>query len=167
MHASSPHQRSEATVTALDDELVDALMTASRALVAIAARSLDGVDDKVSLPQYRALVVLAGHGPQRVSDLAGTLEIHQSTTSRLCDRLADRDLVERRRSPESRREVFVALTEPGRTLVAEVTKRRRVELRRVALRVADPDRPAVAAAFHAFAEAAGELPDDAWRLGWA
>ena len=43
--------------------LTDALLTASRALVAVAARSLAAVDDDVTLPQYRALVVLAVAGP--------------------------------------------------------------------------------------------------------
>jgi hypothetical protein len=40
-------------------ELIDALLSASRAMVAIAARSLAGLDADVTLPQYRALVVLA------------------------------------------------------------------------------------------------------------
>ncbi|MFC7655431.1 hypothetical protein ACFQV8_01700 [Pseudonocardia benzenivorans] len=41
------------------DELVDAVMTASRVLVAVAARSLAAVDEDVTIAQYRALVVLA------------------------------------------------------------------------------------------------------------
>ena len=47
-----------------DDELVDTVLAASRALVAVAARSLAAAGDEVTLPQYRALVVLAAHGPQ-------------------------------------------------------------------------------------------------------
>ena len=47
-----------------DDSLTDALLTASRALVAVAARSLAAVDDDVTLPQYRALVVLASQRTQ-------------------------------------------------------------------------------------------------------
>ena len=46
------------------DELVDTVLAASRALVAVAARSLAAAGDDVTLPQYRALVVLAARGPQ-------------------------------------------------------------------------------------------------------
>jgi hypothetical protein len=47
-----------------DDELVDTVLAASRALVAVAARSLAAAGDEVTLPQYRALIVLAAAGPQ-------------------------------------------------------------------------------------------------------
>ncbi len=46
------------------DELVDTVLAASRALVAVAARSLAAAGDEVTLPQYRALVVRAAKGPQ-------------------------------------------------------------------------------------------------------
>ena len=53
-------------------------LVASRALVGVAARSLAGVDD-ITLPQFRALVVLTGGIPVTVGDLATTLDIHRST----------------------------------------------------------------------------------------
>lgn len=53
-----------------DDELVDTVLAASRALVAVAARSLAAAGDEVTLPQYRALVVLAAAGPQGMAELA-------------------------------------------------------------------------------------------------
>jgi len=52
------------------DELVDTVLAASRALVAVAARSLAAAGDEVTLPQYRALVVLAAQGPQGTAELA-------------------------------------------------------------------------------------------------
>ncbi len=45
------------------DELVDAVLGASRALVAVAARSLVNVAEDVTLAQYRVLVELAARGP--------------------------------------------------------------------------------------------------------
>ena len=54
---------------AADDELVDTVLAASRALVAVAARSLAAAGDEVTLPQYRALVVLAAQGPQGTAEL--------------------------------------------------------------------------------------------------
>ena len=69
------------------EEVVDAVLRASRVLVAVAVRSLAAVDHDVTLPQYRALVVLASRGPQRPSALAEALAVHPSTITRLCDRL--------------------------------------------------------------------------------
>ena len=54
-------------------EVVDAVLLASRVLVSVSARSLAGVDHDVTLPQYRALVVLASRGVQRPGDLADAL----------------------------------------------------------------------------------------------
>jgi hypothetical protein len=51
------------TIDATRDGLVDAVLGASRALVAVAARSLAGVDGDVTLAQYRVLVELAARGP--------------------------------------------------------------------------------------------------------
>ena len=47
---------------------------ASRALVAVAARSLATVADDVTLPQYRVLIELASRGPLRLADLARRAE---------------------------------------------------------------------------------------------
>jgi hypothetical protein len=46
---------------------------ASRALVAVAARLLAVAGDEVTLPQCRALVVLAARGPQGPAELARLL----------------------------------------------------------------------------------------------
>jgi len=48
-----------------DDVVVDAVLSASRTLVAVAERSLGAAAEETTLAQYRALVVLASRGPQR------------------------------------------------------------------------------------------------------
>ena len=78
----------------------------------------------ITLPQYRALVVLASRGEQNVGDLADALAIHPSTATRLCDRLAGKGLIERNTSIESRREVTVTIGQGGRVLLRSVTQRR-------------------------------------------
>ena len=70
-----------------DDAVVDAVLTASRTLVAVAEQSLGAAAEETTLAQYRALVVLASHGPQRLVDLAGALEVTPPTAGRMCDRL--------------------------------------------------------------------------------
>src|SRR4051794_26602827 len=118
-----------------DEALVDAALRASRVLVGVAARSLAVLDDDVTLAQYRALVVVAGRGPVNVGVLAELLGSHPSTVTRLCDRLTARGLVTRRGSPESRREVTVALSARGRGVVDTVTRARRAELAAIVARI--------------------------------
>jgi DNA-binding MarR family transcriptional regulator len=144
----------------------DAVLVASRALVGVAARSLAETEDTVTLVQYRALVLLAARGSMNVGSLADALNVHQSTATRLCDRLVTRGLVDRDPSEQSRREVVVSLTRGGHALIRAVTARRRAEIDRVMARLTAKQRTATAAALRAFAEAAGEAPDDAWKLGW-
>jgi DNA-binding MarR family transcriptional regulator len=148
------------------DDLVDTVLTASRALVAVAARSLAAAGDEVTLPQYRALVVLAATGPQGTADLAAALAVNPSTATRMCDRLVRKGLVRRHRQAGDRRTVRIALTPAGRDLVATVTKRRRAELARLLGGLPQAQHEPVIAAFRAFAAAAGEIPAPGAALGW-
>ncbi len=149
---------------AADDDATTAVLFASRALVGVAVRSLSSVE--VTLPQYRALVLLASRGAQNVGSLADLLDVHPSTATRLCDRLEANGLIERSPSVESRREVTLELTASGHALVRQVGARRRKEIGRIVARLDPADRRALVEAFGAFARAAGEAPDDAWKLGW-
>jgi DNA-binding MarR family transcriptional regulator len=141
------------------DELTDAVLDASRTLVAVAARSLAGVADDVTLPQYRALVVLATEGAKSLGELAVALGVHASTATRMCDRLVRKRLVRRRQSSEDRRAVVLELTPTGQDLVAEVTKRRRTEIARIVARVPRDAREALVSALSEFARAAGDIPN--------
>jgi DNA-binding MarR family transcriptional regulator len=148
------------------DEVTDALLVASRALVAVAARSLASVDSDVTLSQYRALVVLASRGPQTVGQLADEIGVHASTATRLCDRLVSRRLITRVQGVANRRETHITLSVKGRRLVDDVTKRRRSELRTIVRRLpAELTQPMIVA-LNSFAAAAGEVPEQDWSLGW-
>lgn len=147
-------------------ELVDGVLSASRALVAVAARSLAQVADDVTLAQYRALIEIASRGPLRAADLAAALRVDRSTATRMCDRLLRKGLVSRRRLADDRRGVRISLTPAGRELVAEVTRRRRAEIGQIVERMPAADRLRVAQALHTFAAAAGEVPEQSWTLGW-
>ena len=136
-------------------------------LVSVAARSLAGVADRVTLPQYRALVVLASKGPQNAGALADVLGIHSSTLTRLCDRLVTKGLITRRESPDNRREVVLDLTPRGRRLVRSVTIRRRAEIADIVSRVPRAQREAMVRALQAFGDAAGEATESAWLPGWS
>ena len=146
------------------DRVVDAVLRASRALVAVAARSLAAVDHDVTLAQYRALVVLASRGPQSSGELAVALGVHASTATRMCDRLVAKRLVGRATSPTDRRAVELRLTPRGRALVDSVTARRREEIAAIVARVPAAQRRTMVGALHAFGEAAGEPGDSGWFL---
>ena len=148
------------------DDLVDAVLGASRALVAVAARSLADFAEDVTLPQYRTLVELAARGPQRPADLASALGVDPSTATRMCDRLVRKQLVQRRRISADRRGVRISLTPTGRALVEEVTRRRRVEISQIVRRMPRSDRDSALTALRVFADAAGEVPEQDWSLGW-
>lgn len=149
-----------------DDAVVDAVVGTSRALVAIAARSLGATGEEVTLPQYRALVVLASRGPQRVIDLAGFLNVNASTATRMCDRLARKGLIRRQRLASDRRTVRVSISPAGRDLVAVVTRRRRREVEDIVHRMTPDERERLVATLRMFADAAGEVPEQDWSLGW-
>jgi DNA-binding MarR family transcriptional regulator len=149
------------------DELLNALMAAARALVAVAARSLGELDTEVTLPQFRALMVLAYRGPQRASDISSELGVNPSTGTRMSDRLVRKGLVRRVRPADNRREVRLSLTPAGRALVRDVIRRRRTQLRRLVKAMPPDTYPSVTAALREVAEAAGETPEYAWWLGWS
>jgi len=148
------------------DEVTDAVLSASRVLVSIAARSIADVDSELTLPRYRALVVMCSGGPLPMSDLADRLACSRSTATRLCDRLVRDGLVERRSRAGDRRAVEVAVTRRGTTLVRKVTERRREEIAAVVAEVPVTQRTALVEALRTLAEAAGEAPDQAWTTGW-
>ena len=115
---------------AADVDVVDAVLTASRTMVAVATRSLGAAAEDTTLAQYRALVVLASRGPQRMVDLAEALGVAPSTAGRMCDRLVRKGLIRRQRARADRRSVLVSITAAGREVVDQATERRRDSDRR-------------------------------------
>ncbi|MGA2521552.1 MAG: MarR family transcriptional regulator [Acidimicrobiales bacterium] len=150
-----------------DEEVTEAIILASRALVGIAMRSLAGNADDVTLPQYRTLVVLACGGPRRLADLAEALGVSPSTATRMCDRLVRKELVSRTRDELDRREVKLAITAAGRRIVADVTHRRRDEVSDLLGAIPVPLRRQLVSSLTLLAAAAGEGPELHWAPGWS
>lgn len=144
------------------DPLIDAAMAASRALLAISTRSLGALEEEITPAQHRALVVLQSRGPQTSQALADDLGVVPSTATRMCDRLVAKGLVDRTVPEDDRRVVRLEVSRAGTQLVARVTAARRAELREALERMVPADRRAFVRSLRAFAEAAGEVPDDAW-----
>lgn len=173
VHRSTPADGSigcSTTVVAVEqanhdvEDAVKELLVASRALVAVAARSLVDIGD-VTLPQFRALVVLSARSATTVSDLAAALDIHPTTATRLVDRLVAKRLVRRTELAEDRRVTLLHLTAGGQRLVRRVTDRRAQQLTGIVRNLPRDTWPKITEALSAFAAAAGE-PSDVDLFGW-
>ncbi|MFF8991009.1 MarR family winged helix-turn-helix transcriptional regulator [Streptomyces sp. NPDC014983] len=159
---------------ALDDvdAVTRAVLTASRLLVAVSARSLAAVEDRVTVAQFRMLVVLSTRGTTKLVALAEMLQVAPSTAMRMVDRLIAAGLADRQPNPANRRETLLRLTEQGRRTVEGVTARRRAEIAAIVERLRPMERLALVEALNAFNEAGGEPPapgvDDPepHPLGW-
>jgi len=146
------------------DALADAVLTASRLLVSLSARSIAEVNDTITIAQFRVLVLLHTRGPMNQATLAGQLEVQPSTATRMVDRLANAGLVER--VPRTRRELAICLTDRGTDTVERATQRRRQQIGAVIGRMTSQQQADLIDALTAFTEA-GDEPHvrpgvDAW-----
>lgn len=146
------------------EQVVDEVLTATRALIALTTRSLGELAADLSAAQYRALVVLASRGPQRMVDLAHLLGVEPSSLGRMCDRLARKGFIRRRRARSDRRSVLVSLSSDGRRVLDEATAARRAVIRSALAELTPQQRECAAVALRALSRAAGEVPDDQWPV---
>lgn len=136
-------------------QIVDTILAASRALVAVSARSIADASD-VTLSQYRMLVVLS-QSPSNLSTLAKALDVAPSTALRMVDRLVEAGFVDRAVPPDNRRETHLSLSSAGRRTVQSVTRRRQRDLQSVVERIPADQRPDLARSMAQFASAADTI----------
>jgi DNA-binding MarR family transcriptional regulator len=122
----------------------------------VSARSIAAVDESITIPQFRLLVVLDSRGPLKLTTLAEHLVVNPSTATRMVDRLVAAELISREPNPMSRRELVVTLTETGAAVVREVTQRRRTEITRIVSRMPVSARRGLVRALTAFTRAGDE-----------
>ena len=122
-------------------EQVDAVMQAAHALAGITAQSVAEVEDRVTLPQLRVLILISEDASLNLSTLALALGVHPSNATRACDRLVTAGLLQRADSPADRRN----LAGPARGAVRQQRAQRRrpghgIRVPRQPVRLAHPDR---------------------------
>jgi DNA-binding MarR family transcriptional regulator len=83
-------------------EEVDSVMRAAQVLVAVIAQSAAEIEDVVTLPQFRVLVMAATRGALNLRAVAAGLGVHPSNATRVCDRLVAGGLLDRRDDPADR-----------------------------------------------------------------
>lgn len=145
---------------------VDAVMAAARVLVAVVANSVAAVENEVTLPQLRVLVMLATQGPLNLVKVAGSLGVHPSNATRAVERLVVAGLVHRRDDPSDRRNVVLTLTVQGQALVDSVFEHRRAAVEKVVQLMPQSKRRALPAALESFADAAGDVEESAGEMHW-
>jgi DNA-binding MarR family transcriptional regulator len=147
-----------------DEPVIEDLVRASRIFVAIAAYSLVGDDDQLSLQQYRALALLASQEGQRPADLARALDVTPSTTTALCDRLVQKGMISRRRRGKDRRSIYLVVSKRGHEQLERVATRRGDLLREIFVRLDSPTQAQLAQALPAFVKAAGAVDIEEWSI---
>jgi len=132
------------------------LQAATRMLAGVALRSLDALDDAVTLPQFRLLAVLADLGTVPTGQAARALGLDPSTVTRLADKMVTAGHIVRGGDPRHRGVVTLKLTGSGRELVDTAAAWRHRELARIMSRLAPADQGKVATALALLVDAAGE-----------
>jgi DNA-binding MarR family transcriptional regulator len=144
------------STTAHDSEV---LMQASKVIAAAIAHSLAAVDEQVSVPGMRVLVMVRAHGSLNMSAVADGLGVNASTASRTCDRLVNAGLLDRRNDASDRRHVSLTLTARGRRFVQAMLEERRTVLVGVVEAMPPRAQKTLMVGLEAFVKAASSLAD--------
>src|SRR3712207_5551145 len=131
---------------------VDAVVRAARVFAAIAAESIAMAGEGVTLPQLRVLVLAAESGGLSNTGVARALDVPISNASRICERLVQAGLLDRRDSPTDRRQVELRLTTAGELLVKAVTEHRRAAFTRILEEMSPRQRRPLVTGLRKFAE---------------
>lgn len=123
---------------------VEAIDAAQSLLRAIGDHALSELDSGITTTQLRLLDRLERLGESRLIDLADALSIAPSTATRLCDTLAERQLIVRHRRGRDRRELQIRMTDAGTQLLDAVRRRTVREWSQALVRINDEDRRYVA-----------------------
>jgi DNA-binding MarR family transcriptional regulator len=125
------------------------------------------VDDVVTLPQLRVLVMVSSRGLLNLGAVAAGLGVHPSNATRAVDRMVGAGLLSRTDDPTDRRNLVLELTPAGQALVDKVMNERRSAIAKILNRMPASRRRALVPVLRSFAVAAGEVPAEAaWSLGW-
>ena len=144
--------------TIADDDL-ETLLQASKVISAAVAHSLAGVEDRVSVPGLRVLVMVRTSGKLNLSAVAEALGVNSSSASRTCDRLVNAGLLDRRDAANDRRKVALTLTARGTRFVDGVMDERRAILSRIVEAMPPRPRAALLTGLAGFVESAESLAD--------
>ena len=145
-----PDERTRRIAAVLDamDELVQRMSE---------GHTVEFLEIGITMPQAKTLYLVATDGEIRMSVLATRLGVTLSTVSGLVDRLVDAGLVSRHDDPADRRQVVVAITPEGASLLERFRELNRRQLGDLIGGLADRDLVTVEHATTILARAAERL----------
>ncbi|HEY6202925.1 MAG TPA: MarR family transcriptional regulator, partial [Candidatus Limnocylindria bacterium] len=117
----------------------------------------------LTFTQLRGLSVLARKQPQRMSDLAGALDMTAASASALIDRMDQRGFVTRRSDPDDRRTVLVELSRRGQHILDIMERGSSDHFGRLIEKMTSDEREALATTLRAFLRISAELADGKTR----
>ncbi|NJO82455.1 MAG: MarR family transcriptional regulator [Blastochloris sp.] len=101
---------------------------------------LDDDRFRLTVPQFYTLLHLFQTGEEcKMSDLADATHQSAASLTGIVDRLLEKQLVERTRHERDRRQVMVAVTQRGRSLIGEVRQARREQIQSALATLNDND----------------------------
>lgn len=132
---------------------VEAVVEFTRLLAWWIAGSQARLEPGVTMPQWRVMV-LASRGGCNVTAVAEDLGVHMSNASRVCERLVEAGLLQRRRAEHDRRHVVLELTPAGERLFDDAMDYRRQHIEAAMSRMTPEDSATFARVVNRFREAA-------------
>ncbi|GAA1599809.1 MarR family winged helix-turn-helix transcriptional regulator [Kribbella karoonensis] len=131
-----------------------AVEQASLALVELTLKAMTAAP-QLSVLQLRVLLSVERHGPLRLGEVAGLLDLSAPSASRLVARLVDDGLILRNTPPADRRQVQLVVSAKGRRLLTRLRGNRQRDIDRVLDLMSPNDRSALVQGLAAFADASG------------
>jgi DNA-binding MarR family transcriptional regulator len=100
--------------------LHEAAAALMRQAVRAISKDIDGRlrEHRLTLVQRRALTLLSERQAITPGDLSSALDVDAGATTRMLDRLVAKDMCRRYRDNDDRRQVYLEITEPGRSVLA-------------------------------------------------
>jgi DNA-binding MarR family transcriptional regulator len=141
-----------------EEAATEALVALSRTMTAVVARTLGEVRG-VSIPQLRALVLVATRGPMNLKVLAESVGVNASNASRTCEKLVSAGLLERSLPQRDRRNVALGLTDEGAALVRSLMESRRELLGAVVAQMSSEEQDLLVRALDALNAAVATVPE--------
>jgi len=87
--------------------------------------------DTFSMTQFRTLYMLNERGPQKAAELADILCVTSGAITGLADKLIEKGLVERQRSEDDRRVVYLRITDSGKQVLKELREKQKETIARL------------------------------------
>lgn len=147
------------SLVAPTDEQIDAVVRATRVLVALNARSGAAIEGRVTPSQLRVLLLVARCGRINVGSVAHDLGVHSSTATRTCDRMVGMGLLHRHDDPGDRRNLVLELASAGHELVNEIDMRRRDAVAAMLRRLRPESRQSFTSALATFAATGSDVKE--------